>query len=271
MAAFNLEKFAAWKAETDPKKALRLRNELIVENLPLAKKFAYRCMRASGLSLEDDDVFQAAYLGLEKTLNKFDPARAKFSTYAWGWVRERVQELALKPAEFIRRPRNQPGKKTLSMPYPVFMRLLEIRARFGREATPEELSENLRYQRPGAKADIVVTQEDIDRWDLGPVVFSLDTSFDGDDGDGHVTPGANVPDSSPTPFDALANEASIDGLREALIVLTDREQEVIEALFFEERGVEELAQEMGRSAETVRKIKIAALEKLKDALTENEE
>src|SRR4051794_32905045 len=65
---------------TDPQEQKRLRQELVVANVPVATSIALR-YRARGEAVED--LVQAAHLGLVKAVNGFDPDRGRdFLAYA---------------------------------------------------------------------------------------------------------------------------------------------------------------------------------------------
>jgi RNA polymerase sigma factor (sigma-70 family) len=256
MAGFDLEKFRAWQTETDPKKKARLLSELVKENIGLIRKFAARCARKMGTPMEMEDVLQAATIGMLTTLDKYNPERAKFSTYAFAWVNYEIQRVA-GCVDTIKRPRGA------GMPHPVFKVWEEIRLKHGRDATPEELSKNPK--------GIAVTQADLDEWDLAPVVFPLDVSLEVATGEAHVSPGYNIPDEGPRPDDSLDMEDAAERLRTHLSLLTDKEQEIIEGLFFEERSYAEMAKRQGVSEETLRERRNKALAKLKEAIEADED
>jgi RNA polymerase sigma factor (sigma-70 family) len=58
-----------------------------------------------GNALDSDDLFNAAYFGLRRAAEKFDPARGcKFSTYALHWVRHHVQRTIADQSRTVRVP-----------------------------------------------------------------------------------------------------------------------------------------------------------------------
>ena len=65
------------------------RNELVERNLRLARAMAGRWDRSATPTLDGDDLFQEACLGLVRAAEKFDPHRGfRFSTYATWWLRQ---------------------------------------------------------------------------------------------------------------------------------------------------------------------------------------
>ena len=63
------------------------RNRVVMANYGLCHRFASRAARR-GAPL--DDLLQEAVLGLIRAIQTYDPDRARFSTYAVGWVRQRI-------------------------------------------------------------------------------------------------------------------------------------------------------------------------------------
>lgn len=69
-------------------RALEAREELIEANAGLVRYYLGR----HGVPPEwYEDLFQAGMTGLARALEKYDPARAEFSTYAMMWIRQAVQ------------------------------------------------------------------------------------------------------------------------------------------------------------------------------------
>lgn len=69
----------------------RAKDEFVAANLRLAVSFVTKhCGRLSRLGYQDD-LIQAANLGLIRAVEKFDPTRGyRFSTYAYWWIRQSV-------------------------------------------------------------------------------------------------------------------------------------------------------------------------------------
>lgn len=81
------------------------RNELIETNLRLARSVAGGWARSACASIDDDDMFQEACLGLIRAAEKFDPKLGyKFSTYATWWLRQAVTRALADKARTIRIP-----------------------------------------------------------------------------------------------------------------------------------------------------------------------
>lgn len=64
------------------------RESLILGHMALAVDIAGKFRRPAGV--EFADLVQAGYLGLVRAATKYDPSRAKFSTYATYWIRQAI-------------------------------------------------------------------------------------------------------------------------------------------------------------------------------------
>lgn len=73
---------------------IEARDELLVRNLPLIKHIAWR-FRGRGRT-EIDDLRQQGVFGLIRAVEKYDPGRrVRFATYAYRWVFQAMQRVAL--------------------------------------------------------------------------------------------------------------------------------------------------------------------------------
>lgn len=79
---------------------------LVRDNLRLcgwiAKRFAWT-------GLDREDLAQAAFPGLVRAAETFDPGRGAFSTWAWWWMRSHVQREVAQMRSTIRVPQYQPA------------------------------------------------------------------------------------------------------------------------------------------------------------------
>jgi RNA polymerase primary sigma factor len=87
------------------RRGLRARDRFVHANLRLAVNYvADRCRRFHRIA-DQDDLIQAANLGLMRAVERFDPARGyKFSTYAYWWMRQSVGRCVDTQARMIRLP-----------------------------------------------------------------------------------------------------------------------------------------------------------------------
>jgi RNA polymerase sigma factor (sigma-70 family) len=84
-----------------------LRSKLMADNEPMVETFAKRFMKATNRYVEaiQDDLLQAARIGMLRALDKWDPKKGKFSTLAFFWMRYEMQ-LVLRHATPITMPTN---------------------------------------------------------------------------------------------------------------------------------------------------------------------
>lgn len=84
----------AWKAEPEANKMKR--DRLLGQFLTAHEGFARKVMRqvfaGQKLVCEPEDAMQAARLGLLEAARRWEPAKGRFTTYAWWWIRKMVQE-----------------------------------------------------------------------------------------------------------------------------------------------------------------------------------
>ena len=67
---------------------IKARNEIIVHNIRLVFSIANKFTHIQGVEFED--LVSVGVIGLMKALEKYDPDRAKFSTYATWWIKQTI-------------------------------------------------------------------------------------------------------------------------------------------------------------------------------------
>jgi len=137
-----------------------LRDRLVLSHLPLARHLARRFAPRGGQT--QDDVDQAAYIGLIKSVDRFDPSRGfRFSTYATTTILGELKR-NLRDQGWVMRPSRRSHDLYLAME----ATLEDLTHELGRAPTIPELA-----SRAGVTVeDVLVAQEAADR----RVVASLD-------------------------------------------------------------------------------------------------
>ena len=222
------------------------RDRMVTANLRLVIALARR-YQGMGLSLLD--LIQEGVLGLIRAVDKFDWRRGfKFSTYATWWIRQGIQRALASKTREIRIPEN-----VVDLERHVLRVERELSAALGREPSEDEIAvaasiapERLEQLRKVARA---VTS--LDR----PVGPAEETSL------GELLPAAGA-----GPEEIVSVSLSEQKLREAVGALPDLERRVIVLRYGmdggEPRSLRDVALTLGLSAQRVRRIEIAALERL---------
>ncbi len=247
------EEFAlAAKIKRGDKKSREL---MINANLRLVVKIAHDY---EGLGLPMLDLINEGNIGLMKAVERFDPAKGgKLSTYGSWWIKQSIKRALANQSKMIRLPVHLVDK--ISKLRRTALKLQEI---FGREATDEELAEEMGIStfRVAQLRSAAIRPSSLD----APIGEDDSNSFS------EVVEDENAG----TPYECLEEKTVTKMLREMIKTLDAREATILRFRFGLDGGTEKTLEEVGVkfgvTRERVRQVQNIALAKLRRMIEAHE-
>ncbi len=224
------------------------KQNIVAEFLPKIKSWTIRLKGTLPDSVDIDDLFSAASIGLIESMDRFDKSRnVSFSTYAERRIKGAILD-SLRNLDFL--PRNVRTRlKALDAA------VNELAGKLGRKPTVQEIIDNTEYN-----------EEDIYRL-MGLQENEKMLSLDETVGDSEETSLVDfVRSKGLTPEDEVMKNNLTERMAEEIDKLSEKERQVVTLYYYEELTMKEVAEVLDITESRVSQIHTSAMQKLKRRL-----
>ena len=218
-----------------------------------------------GYGIPHADLIQEGNIGLMKAIKHFDPSHgARLMTFAEYWIRSEIQDYIIKNWRQVKLATTKAQRK-------LFFNLRSMR---GENALTYSQADKIAHTLDVKPSEVLEMEQRMYGNDT-----SLDTPAEEDEDGASNAPIQWLSSDKDEPSLVLEQKdeerMQREGIRQALLSLDDRSRKVIQARWLNEdengnlapKTLQELAKELGVSAERVRQIEKNALIKMRKALT----
>ncbi|GAB3651213.1 RNA polymerase sigma factor RpoH [Ramlibacter alkalitolerans] len=250
---------------------LEAAGKLVLSHLRLVVSVSRKYL---GYGLPHGDLIQEGNIGLMKAVKRFDPEQGvRLVSYALHWIKAEIHEYILKNWRMVKVATTKAQRK-------LFFNLRSMKQGFKDEEDAQTHRETL----TDAQIEVMARELNVKREE----VIEMETRMSGgdvvldpgpaDDGEEAFGPIAYLADATHEPTAELENRErdvmASDGIQAALEQLDPRSRRIVEERWLKVNDdgsggmtLHELAAEYGVSAERIRQIEVAAMKKMKKALT----
>nr|WP_315198761.1 RNA polymerase sigma factor RpoH [uncultured Aquabacterium sp.] len=252
---------------------LKAASRLVLSHLRLVVSIS---RQYTGYGLPQGDLIQEGNVGLMKAVKRFDPDQGvRLVSYAMHWIKAEIHEYILKNWRMVKVATTKAQRK-------LFFNLRSLKHQYKGDADDAHVG------RAGlSEADILRVAEELN---VRPEdVIEMETRMAGgdvalepqsdDDHDAPLSPMAWLADEQHEPTRMIESQhrdwLAGDGIRHALDSLDERSRRIVEERWLKvnDNGsggmtLHELAADYGVSAERIRQIEVAAMKKMRKALSE---
>jgi RNA polymerase sigma-32 factor len=230
--------------------------ELVLSHLRLVVSVARQYL---GYGLPHADLIQEGNVGLMKAVKRFDPERGvRLVSFAVHWIKAEIHEYIVRNWRMVKVATTKAQRK-------LFFNLRSMRPD-GQTLDPRQVDE--------IAANLNVRREDVREMEvrLSGREISLENQNDDDDAYAPIAYLSDNGRADPTQVLARRDQDAMhgSGLDKALEQLDERSQRIVRARWLQDDGgatLHELAAEFGVSAERIRQIEVAAMKKMRVALS----
>jgi RNA polymerase sigma-32 factor len=229
-----------------------------------------------GYGLPHADLIQEGNVGLMKAVKRFDPDQGvRLVSYAMHWIKAEIHEYILKNWRMVKVATTKAQRK-------LFFNLRSMKQGFKADALDGDTHRNTLSEH---EIDVMAKELNVKREEVmemetrmsgGDVLLDPSPSDDGEEAYGPIAYLADAHHEPTAMIEAHQRDVlASDGIAAALNVLDPRSRRIVEERWLKVNDdnsggmtLHELADEYGVSAERIRQIEVAAMKKMKAALSE---